>query len=161
LESGDDELARLGLTPVQRKRLLSCAEIARRHQPRSVTPSPIAQPGDALPHLEHLRNLNREALVVLLLDSRLSLIESEIVATGSLAGVIITPREVFAPALRLQAAAVLIAHNHPSGVAEPSPEDQEFTRVMTAAGHILEIEVVDHLIVARRGYFSFRETGRM
>ncbi len=161
LEADDGALAGLGFTQTERQRLLSCAEVARRYQPRSVIPTAITRPCDALPHLESLRSSERETLLVLLLDSRLALLDTEVVAIGSLAKVVVTPREVFAPAFRATAAALLIAHNHPTGATTPSPEDFEFTKAMAAAGRVLQIEVVDHMIVARRGYFSFRESGHL
>jgi DNA repair protein RadC len=161
LEADDNGLVRLGFTQAERRRLLCCAEVARRYQPRSVIPSAITKPRDALPHLESIRTSERETLLVLLLDSRLALLDKEVVAIGSLAQVVVTPREVFAPAFRATAAALLIAHNHPTGATTPSPEDFEFTKAMATAGRVLQIDVVDHMIVARRGYFSFRESGHL
>jgi DNA repair protein RadC len=108
-----------------------------------------------------LRSLDRETLVVLLLDIRLGLIALETVAVGTVAHVSVEPREVFAPAVAARASSVVLAHNHPSGDPEPSPQDVDFTRAMAEAGRVLKIDVVDHLIVARRSYFSFRKSGRL
>ncbi len=69
----------------------------------------------------------------------------------------VTAREVFAPAIQHRAAAIVMAHNHPSGDARPSPEDRAFTDLMARAGAVLSIQVLDHLVVTRRGYFSFAE----
>jgi DNA repair protein RadC len=73
----------------------------------------------------------------------------------------VSPREVFGPALERRAAAIVLAHNHPSGTAAPSPEDVSFTRQMTRAGALLGVPLVDHLVVARRGYFSFAEASML
>jgi DNA repair protein RadC len=85
----------------------------------------------------------------------------EMVALGSRSHVAARPREVFGPALQRGATALILVHNHPSGEVDPSPEDEDFTTAMSEAGRLLDIEVVDHLVVARRAYFSFREAGRM
>ena len=69
------------------------------------------------------------------------------------------PREVFAPAVERSAAGVLVAHNHPSGDLRPSPEDRETTRRLAAAGRLLGIALLDHVLVAESGYLSFRERG--
>jgi len=100
-------------------------------------------------------------LAVLLLDVRLSLIALEIVAIGAVAHVSIEAREVFAPAVAARASSIVLAHNHPSGDPEPSAQDADFTRAMVEAGRVLNIDVVDHLIVTPRSYYSFRRCGRI
>lgn len=161
LEADGRALAEAGLDAASRARLMAVAEIARRHQPASLPPPAVTAPRHALQHLGPLRLRAKEALCVLLLDSRMCAIGLAAVAEGSLAHVAATPREVFAPALSAGASALLMAHNHPSGQVEPSAEDLEFTRSMVEAGRLLEVPVVDHLVVARRGYFSLREAGLM
>jgi DNA repair protein RadC len=108
-----------------------------------------------------LRCRPRETLSVLLLDNHLSLIAVETVAVGAVAHVSVEAREVFAPAVAVSATSIVLAHNHPSGHAEPSPQDADFTRAMVDAGRVLKIEVVDHLVVTPRSYYSFRRSGRM
>jgi DNA repair protein RadC len=68
---------------------------------------------------------------------------------------------VFTPALSAKASAIVIAHNHPSGHADPSPPDAEFTRAMVGAGRVLHVDVIDHLVVTRRSYYSVRRSGRL
>ena len=84
---------------------------------------------------------------MLLLDSRHRLIGEVEVSRGSLNQSLVHPREVFAPALRESAAAILVLHNHPSGDPQPSREDHEVTRRLVRAGEILGIRVVDHLVL--------------
>jgi DNA repair protein RadC len=108
-----------------------------------------------------LRSLNRETLAVLLLDIRLSLIALETIAVGTVAHVSVEAREVFSPAVAARASSLVLAHNHPSGDPEPSPQDADFTRAMVEAGRVLNIDVVDHLIVTARSYYSFRKFGRL
>ncbi|MGH7903201.1 MAG: JAB domain-containing protein [Candidatus Dormibacteraceae bacterium] len=161
LEAEPDGLAAMGLKARARSRLLAVAEVARRHQPSARPPPAVTAPRHALSHLAGLRGLGSEVLAVLLLDSRMCALGLTRVAEGALSHVTATPREVFTPALRAGASALVMAHNHPSGQAEPSPEDIEFTRVMAEAGRLLDVPVIDHLVVARRAYFSFREGGLM
>ena len=141
--------------------MLACAEIARRYQPSVAPREAIRGPSDALAHLAPLRLLEQEKLVVLLLDIRLCLVAIETVATGSVAHVSVRVSEIFTPAVAAGASALVLAHNHPSGDANPSPEDAELTRAAVAAGAVLDIDVIDHMIVTRRSYYSFRESRRI
>lgn len=161
LDADAAELAGLGVHPAARRRLLAAAELARRFQPAArAAVGPHERPQHFLPHLAALRSASVEVLGVLALDSRLGLIGGLCpVAGGALTHVAVTAREVFAPAIRRRAAAIVLAHNHPSGEPEPSPEDRAFTQLMTRAGALLGIQVLDHLVVARRSYFSFAEAG--
>lgn len=160
LEASPAQLAELGLGPATRRRLLAGAELARRFQPATRPPRPLQTPRDCLPHLNSLRAAPSEVLAVLPLDANLGLIgDPARVAEGALMHVGVAAREVFAPAVNRRAAAIVLAHNHPSGAPEPSPEDVEFTRQMARAGALLGIRLLDHLVLARRGYFSFAEAG--
>lgn len=159
LEADDDQLAQFGLPRSARRRVLACAEMARRYQPRALAPEPISGPAQALAHLGALRSRDRETLVVLLLDGRHCVIGVELVAMGAVAHVSVEAREVFAPAISAMASAIVIAHNHPSGNTFPSRLDAEFTHSMVEAGRVLKIDVIDHLIVARRSYYSFQKSG--
>lgn len=160
LEASPEQLAELGLGPATRRRLLAGAELARRFQPAPRIPRPLRTPRDCLPHLTSLRAAPSEVLAVLALDANLGLLgDPARVAEGALMHVAVAAREVFAPALDRRAAAIVLAHNHPSGALEPSPEDVEFTRHMARAGALLGIHLLDHLVLVRRGYFSFAEAG--
>jgi DNA repair protein RadC len=68
---------------------------------------------------------------------------------------------VFTPAISAKASAIVIAHNHPSGHADPSPQNAEFTRAMVEAGRLLHIDVIDHLVGTGMSYYSFRRSGRL
>jgi DNA repair protein RadC len=159
LDAGAGELAALGLSPATRRRLLAAAELARRYQPAAAPPpASCERPQHFLPHLEPLRASRVEVLGVLTLDARLGLLGGLCeVASGAVMHVAVSAREVFAPAIDRRAVAIVLAHNHPSGDPEPSPEDRAFTQLMSRAGAILGIQVLDHLVVTRRSYFSFAE----
>jgi len=104
---------------------------------------------------------NREHFYSLHLNSKNRLIREVLVSIGSLSTSIVHPREVFAPAVRDSAAALIFFHNHPSGDPAPSREDNDCTRRLVQAGHILGIRVLDHIVFGRNGYYSFSDSGRL
>ncbi|HOI43214.1 MAG TPA: JAB domain-containing protein, partial [Elusimicrobiales bacterium] len=83
----------------------------------------------------------------------------DIVSIGTLNYNLVHPREVFEPAVKNLAAGVIVAHNHPSGCLEPSDEDISLTKRLAEAGRLLGIELLDHVIVAKGGWLSFKEKG--
>jgi len=123
---------------------------------------PFKDAGDVATYLirQGYADRDREAFVVLLLDVKHRVIAEEVVTIGILDGALIHPREVFKAAVAGSAAAIILAHNHPSGDPKPSGQDQEVTNRLREAGKILGIPVVDHVIVGSTGaHFSFREGG--
>jgi len=108
---------------------------------------------------EELGLADRETLLSILLTTRLSLIGVELIATGGLNACFTAPRELFRGAILANADSVILAHNHPSGDATPSPEDLEFTRRMIKAGNLLGIKIRDHIIVTPAGYLSLADSG--
>lgn len=106
-----------------------------------------------------LRDNRKELFLILLLDGKNRITRKVQVSEGSLNQSIVHPREVFAPAVRESAAAMIFIHNHPSGDPAPSREDREITRRLKEAGEILGIKVLDHIIIGDGSYFSFVESG--
>jgi len=106
-----------------------------------------------------LRDSRKELFLTLLLDGKNRITRKVEISIGSLNQSIVHPREVFAPAVRESAAAVIFIHNHPSGDPAPSREDREITRRLKEAGEILGIRVLDHIIIGDGSYFSFVESG--
>ena len=100
---------------------------------------------------------NKEHFLILLLDSRNNLIKDNIISIGTLNASLVHPREVFKEAIDNRAASIIISHNHPSGDPEPSGDDLEMTKRLVEAGKILGIEVIDHIIVSKNKFFSFKE----
>ncbi len=101
----------------------------------------------------------KENFLAFYLNSRNQLILSETVSIGTLSASLVHPREVFAPAISHSSAALIVAHNHPSGDCSPSPEDKTATRRLKESGELLGIPLLDHLIVSKKGFFSFRSHG--
>jgi DNA repair protein RadC len=108
-----------------------------------------------------LRRLAQERFIVVLLDGRHRVLGEEVVSQGTLTASLVHPREVFRPALRASAAALILVHNHPSGDPTPSAEDRSVTERLARAGELLGIRVLDHVVVAERGYVSLREEGAL
>lgn len=98
-----------------------------------------------------------EHFVVFALNARGVPLSSRVVSVGSLNASIVHPREVFVHAVRERACSLIVAHNHPSGDPTPSEEDVAITRRLIEAGHLLGIEVLDHVVIGGRGYVSHRE----
>lgn len=102
-----------------------------------------------------------EQFGVVLLDSKHRVMKTTVVASGTLNSTIVEPRDVFREALAAGAAALVVFHNHPSGDPTPSPEDEELTRRLKAAGILMGIDIVDHIVLGDVRYWSFRESGRL
>lgn len=150
-----------GVGDVKAASLVAAFELARRLAGRRLRPGdPIRSAADVYRHFHPwLRDARSERFVVLLLDGRHRVIRPVTASTGTLTASLVHPREVFAPALREPAAAVVLVHNHPSGDPTPSREDREITARLAQAGELLGIRVVDHVVVAEGGYHSLREDG--
>jgi DNA repair protein RadC len=106
-----------------------------------------------------LRDADREFFYAVLLSTKHDVLAIELVSVGSLSASIVHPREVFKPAILKSAAAIVVAHNHPSMDVTPSPEDMEFTRRLARAGDLLGIRLLDHVIVCEDAYISLRDEG--
>jgi len=112
---------------------------------------------DVIAQVGYLRNKIREHLVAIYLNARNEMLFRKHVFIGTLDANIAHPREIFAEALRQNAAAIILVHNHPSGDPEPSKADLEITKRIVEAGKILGIDVLDHIIITKTHVFSFKE----
>ena len=120
----------------------------------------IRSPSDVAQLLmAEMAHLEQEHFRVLFLDSRNQLLGSETVYVGTLNSSHVRIAEVFRDAIKRNCAAIIVAHNHPSGDPTPSPEDVEVTRKLIAAGTLLNIDVLDHLTIGQQRYVSLRERG--
>jgi DNA repair protein RadC len=155
-----------GLGRVKAQKVLAALEIGRRVQ-SALDPAPVRvrSPEDVVRLLrDRVRELDREVFWVLRLDAKNNLKgQPEPVSEGILDASLVHPREVFKVAVRTSAAAVVVAHNHPSGEPTPSAEDLRVTRQLVEAGRIVDIRVLDHIILGRPSqegrceYVSMRE----
>ena len=110
--------------------------------------------------LHSMRGLKREVFTVIYLDSSHAIIDSEILAEGTLNVNTVYPRELMSRALEQNAAALIVAHNHPSGSLEPSPQDRHLTRTLCLLCSLMQIQLLDHLIIGN-GSYSFADQGLM
>ena len=110
--------------------------------------------------LHALRGLKKEVLTVIYLDSSHAILGSETVAEGTINVNTVYPRELVKKALQQNAAAMIIAHNHPSGSLDPSAQDMQLTRTLSLVGSMMQIQLLDHIIIGN-GTFSFADNGLM
>lgn len=121
-------------------------------------PAPLRDAADVFRRYRYLvGDAPVEVFIAVLLDVKHRPAGEARVSTGILDGSLVHPREVFAPAIRGRAASVIVVHNHPSGDPAPSAEDREVTRRLRAAGEIVGIPLLDHVIIGERSFYSFRE----
>ncbi len=152
-----DLLRTRGVGPARAAALAAAFELGRR---ATAAPGPsVASPEEAWCLLADMGSLRKEHFRALYLDARRRLLRTETVSIGTLTSSLVHPREVFQPAVAHSAAAVVVAHNHPSGDPEPSPEDLALTRRLRQSGEILGIEVLDHLVVGRGRFVSLKQRG--
>ncbi len=109
--------------------------------------------------MEELRHEEREKVLLLCLDNKAQLISRFVLSVGTANASLLSPREVFKYALRVQAVHIMVLHNHPSGDPIPSRQDMEITRRLYKTGELMEIPLIDHIIIGDKKYTSFRESG--
>lgn len=148
-----------GLGQAKAATVLAALEIGRRiASAKPIEKIHLSCPQDVADFLmPRLRYAAKEQFVVILLNNKNKVIGTEVVSEGSLSSSIVHPREVFAPAILHHAAAIMVAHNHPSGDPKPSTEDEEVTRLLLRSGKVLGIPMIDHVIIGDGNYYSFLE----
>lgn len=148
-----------GVGEAQAGRLAAILELSRRLQEPPADERPrITCPADGSRLLSRMRSLEQEELWVILLDTRNRVMKVVELYRGSLNSSIVRVAEIFRPAIEAAAAAIIIAHNHPSSDASPSPQDIDVTRQVVKAGKLLDIDCLDHLIIGHT-YVSLKERG--
>jgi DNA repair protein RadC len=157
------ELQVAGLSRSAALRVTACAEVGRRiARAWPADPWHIRTPTDvAEPLVDAMGPLEREELRVLLLDTKNVVTAERTVYRGNLAGSSVRVGEVYRDAVRACAAAIIVAHNHPSGDPSPSAEDLRITAELAEAGRLLDIELLDHLVVGRGRWASLRALGAL
>ncbi len=150
-----------GLGPAKRAELAAVFEIARRALGQQLAQTPVFDNPVAVKHFAALAigALGFEVFAVLFLDNQHRLLKHEEMFRGTLTQTSVYPREVVRRALELNSAAVILAHNHPSGTAEPSRADEFLTQSLKSALQLVDVRVLDHLVVGRGEVVSFAERG--
>jgi DNA repair protein RadC len=147
----------VGVGPARAVRIHAALHLAQRAD-QQVPTGPVDHPHALVAFLRpHLESQPVETFWSVFLDARLHVVGLQLVSRGSLRCTVVDPAEVFRPAVAARCTAVAVAHNHPSGDPSPSAEDRALTRRLVQAGQVLGIGLVDHVIIAANGHWSFAE----
>ena len=139
--------------------LVAAIEFARRRiKPEGAK---IVTPADLLPHVRHYADRKQEHFLCATVNGANEVLNVRVISIGLIDRSPVHPREVFADAVADRASGIIVAHNHPAGGLDPSPDDVAITAQLKAAGEIVGIELLDHIIFNRSGYWSFLEEGRL
>jgi len=159
--SYEEVCAQHGIGPAKAAQIKAAIELGRRLSSQVAEERPTIQsPQDAARLLQYeMSALEQEELRVILLDIRNRVLRIETIYRGSLNSSQIRIGEVYKAAIRANAAHIIVVHNHPSGDPAPSPEDVAVTRAIIQAGKLLDIDVLDHIVVAQGGWISLKERG--
>ena len=159
-----NELTRIkGLGQAKAATVLAALELGRRlASAKPLEKVHLGGPKQVADYLmPRLRYAVKEQFVAVFLNTKNRIIGEEIISEGTLTGSLVHPREVFQPAILRHAAAIVVAHNHPSGDPNPSREDRELTAMLYKAGQTLGIPLLDHLVIGDGIYYSFQENGAL
>lgn len=149
-----------GVGKIKAKQFQAFREMARRYCKAIENPPTIIRtPQDIFQLLSDMQYLSVEHFTVIFLNTKNYVIATETVSQGTLNAALVGPREVFHKAVRRMAASIVICHNHPSSDPTPSQEDIAITKKMVEAGKLLDIQVLDHVIIAQGRYVSLKEKG--
>jgi DNA repair protein RadC len=161
--SAEELLDVAGIGRARAAQVLAAVELGRRTLSRAPRARPqVGSPRDVAAYLmPQFGSCAVEQFGVVLLDSKHRVVKTRLLSVGSLDASVVHPREVFRAAVLGGAAAVVLFHNHPSGDPTPSREDAELTKRLIAAGELMGIDVLDHVILADTRYVSLRESGRL
>jgi len=147
-----------GVGMAKTARIAAALELGERlFAPSSVSKIIIRNAVDVISQVRDIAERRQEYLIVLYINARHELVLKEVVGMGSLNGLQITPKEIFSNALKTPCASIIVVHNHPSNDPAPSDADIHFTRKIHEAGEVMGIPMIDHIIVCKSGYYSFRE----
>lgn len=160
--SNDDLLALDGIGKVAAERILAAIGLGKSMKAeRFKGKETITSSERAKQAFNHLRGLDQEHVAVAFLDTKNQIISKKTIFIGSLNSSVIHPREIFKQAVKVSAARIMVAHNHPSGHTDPSDADLNVTRRLSEAGELMGIELLDHIIVGDTDNLSLKEAGYM
>ncbi|NTV99153.1 MAG: DNA repair protein RadC [Chlorobiaceae bacterium] len=147
-----------GIGKTKAMQIVSVFELNRRVNHTRNNKRKIHAARDVFEYMEgRVPDESKEHLFVLHLNTKNQVVKNELVSVGTLNASLIHPREVFKAAIRESSHAIILVHNHPSGDVEPSSADKQVTSLLKQAGSIIQIELLDHIIIGKTGWFSFRE----
>ena len=150
-----------GFSPTKAKQIVAMHELFCRWSQPNTLPVAIRKSADAVPYFDPIKYLSHEEFHVLYLNRAHTPLYCASLFKGGITGTITDIRIVMKRALQLNATAMIVAHNHPSGALVPSENDKRMTRKLIAAAKTLDLALLDHLIITASGYFSFSDQGLM
>ena len=147
-----------GIGPAKAMQIKALFEFNKRHNLSKENGKPIKSAKDVFQYAsQRILDDKKEQFMILLLDTKNRVIKDETISIGTLNASVIHPREIFKSAIKESANSIILVHNHPSGEPEPSQEDTEITEKLFDAGELLNIKVLDHVIIGKDNYYSFKE----
>jgi len=147
-----------GIGPSKAMQILAMAELGKRQSSSKTPIKKITCAEDVFNHFhERLKDKKEEHFYILMLTTKNNIIGEQLISKGILDASIVHPREIFKPAIKNSASKIILIHNHPSGDPNPSEDDDEITRRLMDAGGELGISVLDHIIIGREDYWSWKE----
>ncbi|WP_029520970.1 DNA repair protein RadC [Persephonella sp. IF05-L8] len=149
-----------GIGKVKALQILSIFEIIKRieHQEENTI---FSTPEDVYSHVKWLSKEKKEQMLVLYTNTMNQLLGEEVVAIGSINVVSVRPRDIFQPAFKYNAYGIILVHNHPEGSPYPSKEDIEFTNLISRLSLEIGFELLDHIIVGKKDFYSFAREGKL
>ena len=160
VDATTDDIAKISGIGTAKASVISAAlELGRRRFVKNG--NTISTPNDIFLEVKHFATREQEQFIVIVLNGAHEVINIFTATIGLVNRALIHPREVFSDPIARRATAIILAHNHPSGILEPSREDITTTSRLAESGEILGIKVIDHLIFSTKSYYSFREHGLM
>lgn len=147
------------LDDLSKRRLLALCELLRRFSQDDTITNTIHRIEDVLPHVLEMSTLSHEEIRIILLDSAQQIISIATIYRGTAYATVVRTGEIYRQALLYNSSSIILVHNHPSGDPSPSLEDVELTQALVAAGHLLDIQLIDHIIIGRKGWRSLKQMG--
>ena len=119
----------------------------------------ISSPNDVLTYFKDMEDLRQEEIRLIMLNTKNKIIAHKTISKGTINASIVTPREIFFPAIKMMASSIILAHNHPSADVTPSNEDKNITEIVARSGKLINIKLLDHIIIGKNKIYSFKEAG--
>ena len=133
--------------------------IYRINMEKSKALTQISSPNDVLTYFKDMEDLRQEEIRLIMLNTKNKIIAHKTISKGTINASIVTPREIFSPAIKMMASSIILAHNHPSADVTPSNEDKNITEIVARSGKLINIKLLDHIIIGKNKIYSFKEAG--
>ena len=133
--------------------------IYRINMEKSKALTQISSPNDVLTYFKDMEDLRQEEIRLIMLNTKNKIIAHKTISKGTVNSSIVTPREIFFPAIKMMASSIILVHNHPSADVTPSSEDKNITEIVARSGKLINIKLLDHIIIGKNKIYSFKEAG--